>query len=108
MVRKERHGVHPWDVVEDFENDAGESGFSYPAKGEGRERDAELVGREKLVHVPLETKRGASAGLAESCELLDARLAQGDERELRRDEKSRRQNKDRDGESPEECPLQHG
>lgn len=57
MTRDERDCVHPRDTCEDLEDDVRESRFAYPAEGKRGERDAKLVGGEKLVHIAFETER---------------------------------------------------
>ena len=69
-------------------------------------RDAELGGRDVAVGVPERAANDAGGGAAFGDELIDARLAHGDERELGRDEEAVAQHQQHDGEQSGE-QLRH-
>ncbi len=91
----------------EVKDDLGDGGLADPAEGEGGEGDAELDGGEELVDGVLELEGGASAGAAESDELLDAGLADADESELRRDEEAAGQDEEGHHDDAEEHPFKH-
>ena len=89
------------------QDDLGDGGLADPAEREAGERDAELHGGQELVDGVLELEHGASAGPAERDELLDARLPNADESELRGDEETVGQDEKGHHHRAEEHPLQH-
>ncbi len=91
----------------DVEDDFGDGGFADPAEGEAGDSDAELNGGEELVDGVLELECSAGAGTAEGDELLDARLTDADEGELRGDEETCGQDEKGHDDYAEEHPLKH-
>ena len=66
-----------------------------------------MHGRKELVDGVLELEGGAGAGTAESDELLDARLADADESELRSHEEAGGQDEEGHHDHAEEHPFKH-
>ncbi len=68
-------------------------GFADPAEGQGAERHTELDGRQKIVQILLKAAHGAGSGGAGGKHLLDAGVADRNQRELRSHKKAVGQNK---------------
>src|SRR5215469_11001792 len=70
-----------------------------PTQRQRAQRDAKLHGGQKIVEVMLELADGTCPGDARFKKLLDARVADGDKRELRGHEEAVRQNEQDDGDA---------
>ena len=84
-----------------------ECGFSDTAQCQARQRYAELDRGQELRGVALQRQGDARAGPPKSDELLDARFANADQRELGGDEEAVRQNEERDQAAVNKHPFQH-
>ena len=81
--------------------------FADPAQGQRAEGDPELDGGEKVVQILLQAADGAGAGNAGGQHLLDARVADRDQGELRSHKKGVGQNQQRDGDRLEQRKTVH-
>ena len=95
------------EAAERLLDEAGDGGLSQPSQGEAAEGDSELHRGQEVAHVFLQAADDAGTGFALGDELLDARLADADEGELRRHKEAVRQNQEHDGEAVEEEKLRH-
>jgi len=94
-------------AVKKLEDHLRDGRFADPAKGERGERNSKLHGRQELINIVFELEYRASAGTAESDELLDAGLPHADQSELRGDKEAVGQNKEGHHDRAKEHPLQH-
>src|ERR1700683_640169 len=78
-----------------------------PAQRQAAQGYAQLNGRQKIPEVLLQPADDAGSRLALRDELLDARLADADQRELRRHKEAVRQDQHHDGDAVKEEELRH-
>ena len=87
--------------------EGGDSGLAEPAHGEAAEGDPELDGGKEIAQILLEAADDARAGTVFLNELLNARFADADQSELRRDEETVGEDQHDDGDAVEEEELRH-
>jgi hypothetical protein len=78
-----------------------------PAQGEARQRYAKLHGGQKFIDMALQMQRRARSRSAQRQQLLHARLAHADQRELRGHEEAVGQNEEGHHHRAKEHPFQH-
>ena len=93
MGRRVRQQLHP------SQEDAGHQRFADPTEGQRTEGHAELYSGQKIVQFMLEAAHGAGAGNAVGQQLLDACVADGNQREFRGHEEAVGQDQHGDGDA---------
>jgi len=78
-----------------------------PAQRQTAQRHPELHGGKKISEILLQSANDARGGVMLRDQLLDARLAHADQRELRRYKKAVRQNQNHNGDAVKEQELRH-
>jgi hypothetical protein len=104
---EQRMRLGEWQQVEPAEKDGGSQRFTDPAKGKRAEGYAELDGGEKVVEILLQAADGAGSWNAGGQHLLDARVSDGDQGELRGHKESVGQNQQGYGDRLEQRKTVH-